>query len=107
MLEHTRKHPTKEMHLFKKAGMAEMRTEIETSMPFEEAISILLGGEPQGAVMLRGLRNREGITQAELGKLLGIEQTNLSKMERGKRPIGKKIAMRLAKLFQTDYRLFL
>lgn len=76
-------------------------------MSDDEAMDILLAGEPQGAVMLRGLRNREGITQAELGSLLGIEQTNISKMERGKRHIGKNIALRLSKLFDTDYRLFL
>ncbi len=76
-------------------------------MPYDEAMNILLAGAPQGAVMLRGLRNREGITQAELGKLLDIEQTNISKMELGKRQIGKQIAKRLAKIFDTDYRLFL
>lgn len=81
--------------------------ETEESMSYDEAMAVLLGGESQGAVMLRGLRNREGITQAELGKLLDIEQSNISKMERGKRQIGKNIAMRLAKLFHTDYRLFL
>lgn len=70
-------------------------------------MNILLGGAPQGAVLLRGLRNREGITQAELGKLLNVEQTNISKMERGLRPIGKSLAMRIAKVFKTDYRLFL
>lgn len=76
-------------------------------LEYEEAMSILLGGESQGAVMLRGLRNREGITQTELGTLLNIEQSNISKMERGRRQIGRNIAMRLAKLFHTDYRLFL
>ena len=76
-------------------------------MSFDEAMNILLAGRPQGAAMLRGLRYREGISQVELGKLLGVEQTNISKMERGKRQIGKNIAMRLEKLFKTDYRLFL
>ncbi len=76
-------------------------------MSYDEAMNILLGGAPQGAVLLRGLRNREGITQAELGKLLNVEQTNISKMERGLRPIGKSLAMRIAKVFKTDYRLFL
>jgi len=56
---------------------------------------------------LRGLRNREGLTQAELGKAIGVEQSNVSKMERGKRQIGVKIAKKLEKIFDIDYRLFL
>jgi len=42
-----------------------------------------------------------------MGELLGIPQGNISQMERGKRPIGKQIAKRLADLFHTDYHLFL
>lgn len=103
MLGHTKTRHTEEaLHRRK-----EFREEIDKPMGFDEAMGILLDGQSQGAVMLRGLRNREGITQAELGNLLGVEQTNISKMESGKRPIGKTIAMRLAKLFKTDYRLFL
>lgn len=66
-----------------------------------------LGNAVYTAVMLRGLRYREGLTQVELGKLLGIAQGNISLMEKGKRTIGKDIAKRLAHLFKTDYRLFL
>lgn len=65
------------------------------------------GNMPKGAVMLSGLRNREGLTQKEMGDLLGINQGNISKMENGKREIGKTLAKRLAKLFKTDYRIFL
>jgi DNA-binding XRE family transcriptional regulator len=103
MLGHTKKHSTEEVARKK----TETYQEIDTPMPFDEAMNILLAGASQSAVMLRGLRNREGITQAELGKLLDVEQTNISQMERGKRQIGKQIATRLAKVFDTDYRLFL
>lgn len=70
-------------------------------------ISKICGDIPEWAISLRGLRIREGLTQEALGKLLGIDQTNISKMERGKRNIGKSIAKRLADLFKTDYRIFL
>ncbi|MCE5318152.1 MAG: helix-turn-helix domain-containing protein [Parachlamydia sp.] len=103
MLGHTKKRHTKTGSRRKTAH----RQHTEKPMSYDEAMDILLAGEAQGAVMLRGLRNREGITQAEMGKLLGIEQTNISKMERGIRPIGKNMAMRLAQIFKTDYRLFL
>lgn len=65
------------------------------------------GAFPRWAVFLSGLRNREGLTQAELGKRIDVAQYHISRMERGLRPIGKNIAQRLAKVFKTDYRLFL
>jgi DNA-binding XRE family transcriptional regulator len=83
------------------------RTKEEDSMSADEMIRQICGDLPEWAVTLRGLRNREGLTQTALGNLLGIAQTNISKMELGKRSIGKTIAKRLAELFHTDYRLFL
>lgn len=62
---------------------------------------------PLWSVILRGLRNREGFTQAQLGELTGIAQTNISQMERGVRAIGKQLAKRFAEFFKTDYRVFL
>jgi DNA-binding XRE family transcriptional regulator len=56
---------------------------------------------------LRGLRLRENYTQAELGQLIGISPSNISAMEHGRRLIGKEVAQRLAKVFRTDYRMFL
>lgn len=40
-------------------------------------------------MILRGLRNREGLTPSQLGKVMGIAQTNISQMERGVGTIGK------------------
>ena len=102
MRAHTRKHRT---DTFK--GINAEKHEEEDSMTGEEALNLLIGNESKAAVMLRGLRYREGLTQLELGKLLGTAQANISQMERGKRSIGKQIAKRLAELFRTDYRLFL
>ena len=56
---------------------------------------------------LRGARKREGLTQKQLADLLGISQAHISEMERGKRPIGKEMARRLAKVMQVDYRILL
>ncbi len=58
-------------------------------------------------VTLRGARKREGLTQRRLAGLLGISQAHISEMEHGKRPIGKEMAKRLAKVLQVDYRVFL
>lgn len=56
---------------------------------------------------LRGLRLRENYTQVKLGELIGTSPNNISAMEHGRRPIGKEVAQRLAKVFKTDYRIFL
>lgn len=65
------------------------------------------GDFPRWAVLLSGLRNREGLTQTELGKMIGVAQYHISRMEHGKRAIGKAMAKKLAALFKTDYRIFL
>ncbi len=80
---------------------------LDKPMSVDEFIAECFGDLPQWAITLRGLRNREGLTQKDLGEIIGVEQTNISKMERGKRQIGKNIAMRIAKAFGIDYRLFL
>lgn len=63
--------------------------------------------ENEGGVCLKVERERKGITQAELSAVTGIPQPHISQMERGKRPIGKKIAHQLAEALHVDYRVFL
>lgn len=65
--------------------------------------------EKHGSVgaIIRGLRVRDELTQADLACKLRIHQTHVSEMENKKRVIGKKMAQKLAKIFNTDYRLFL
>lgn len=64
-------------------------------------------GHPPWAVALRGYRYREDLTQTKLADLTGIPQRHISEMENGKRPIGKERAKVLAKVLNTDYRVFL
>jgi plasmid maintenance system antidote protein VapI len=73
----------------------------------EDHFKKVYGNTPEGAVYLAGLRYREDLTQKELGELIGVDQSNISKMENGERPIGKNIAKRLVEVFKVDYRLFL
>lgn len=56
---------------------------------------------------LRGLRYRENLTQKEMAVRLGITSGNLSAMERGKRPIGKDLAKKIAAIFGGSYKSFL
>jgi DNA-binding XRE family transcriptional regulator len=57
--------------------------------------------------LLKGLRAREDLSQIAFARKIGVTQANLSKMENGKRSIGKTVAKRIAKIFQIDYRIFL
>lgn len=57
--------------------------------------------------LLRGIRIREGFTQIEMAKKIKITQSDISQMETGARKIGRKLAKRIEKLFDVDYRSFL
>ena len=61
----------------------------------------------EAGALLRGLRARENLSQVEFAKRIKVTQANLSKMENGARPIGKVIAMRIAKAFSVNYKYFL
>ena len=57
--------------------------------------------------VVHGFRVRDGITQSELARLLGIKQHRISEIENKKRPITIEMAKRFAKVFGTNYRVFL
>ena len=56
---------------------------------------------------LRGGRELCGFTQQQLAEAVGATKSNISEMERGKRPIGKAMAKRLAMALGTSYKVFL
>jgi ribosome-binding protein aMBF1 (putative translation factor) len=56
---------------------------------------------------LQGARLKEGLSQVDLAEKLKISQGDLSKMEHGKRSIGKAMAKRLSRVLKVDYRIFL
>jgi len=98
MLVHTKTRRTK---------VAQTHREENAFVTANEFFEDVFGDRPRGSVYLAGSRNKEGLTQKELGEKIGVSQYNISKMETGHRPIGKNIAQRFAKIFKTDYRLFL
>lgn len=57
--------------------------------------------------ILKGLRVREGLTQAQLSEKTGLNARHISEMEHGKRPIGKAMAKRLAAALGASYKMFL
>ena len=77
------------------------------SIDADEAMKILRRGESKACSLLKGLRYREGLTQVEFAKRIGVTQANLSKFECGRRPIGRTVAKRIAQEFDVNYRSFL
>lgn len=85
-------------------------SEYETSLKssnWREMFSHELNIHGEQRLYLKGLRTRDGYTQAELGALIGVLASNISAMERGRRSIGRKTAQRLAGVFKVSYRNFL
>jgi DNA-binding XRE family transcriptional regulator len=101
MQAHTRKLP------IERSVRASESQEEDNLIDWRTAFGDLIEKFTEAGVTLKGFRLREGWTQAEVADKIGINQANLSKMERGKRAIGKAMAKKLATIFETDYRVFL
>ncbi len=86
--------------------IAEQYKEI-SEVPAKEIFAKLDKKHTKAGALLKGLRHREGLNQIDFAKKIGVSQADLSKMENGRRPIGKIIAKRIQKVFGTDYRYFL
>ena len=63
--------------------------------------------EAHPGLIMRGLRNRDELTQQALADKLAIAQTRVSEMESGKRSISVKMAKQLAEIFGTSHKVFL
>ena len=57
--------------------------------------------------ILKGLRTRENLTQAQLSEKIGLRPHHISEMEHGKRVIGKAMAKKLAEALNTPYKMLL
>lgn len=76
-------------------------------VPWREALSSEIASFTEVGLALRGARQKENLTQKELADKMGIEQSHVSQMEHGKRPIGKAMAKRFSKVLNIDYKIFL
>lgn len=77
------------------------------SVPGRVPVQDLIDAYTEPGVALRGARAKAGLSQGELAAKLSIAPSNISEMEHGKRPIGKKMARRLAHVLGVGYRIFL
>ena len=95
-------------HLIKKKSKQKVSLPKDFNVSsWKEPFKGLLEKRSEAGAMLKGLRSREDLSQENLAKALGTNQSNISNMEIGNRPIGKGMAKRLSKIFNIDYRVFL
>jgi DNA-binding XRE family transcriptional regulator len=89
------------------AKKAKIKFEKILSISPEEVFADINKKFTKPGAMLKGVRLREGLSQEDFAKKIHIRQGDLSKMESGKRPIGKMIAHRIAHKFKVNYKFFL
>src|SRR5579862_3709392 len=93
-------------HLHKLEAFLEKYGESEL-IPWEDLAKDRITKYKKYGLALRGARYREGLSQKALAKHTGISQENISKMENGRRPIGKNVAKKLAKALHIDFELLM
>lgn len=77
------------------------------AIPWRESVQDLIEKYTESGVALKGARAKAGLSQNELADKLKIPQSHISDMENGRRPIGKKMAKRLAEVLKVSYKVFL
>jgi len=77
------------------------------TIPWRESAKDLIEKYTEAGVALKGARAKAGLSQNELADKLKIPQSHISDMEHGRRPIGKKMAKRLADVLGVGYKVFL
>lgn len=77
------------------------------TIPAEEAFPEIKDPVKRIGIIFRGIRFKHSLTQAEVAKRLGLDQSDVSKIEKGKRPIGKALAKKIEQEFGIDYRRLL
>ncbi len=76
-------------------------------IPAEEVFPDLKDPQKLIGIVFRGIRFKNNLTQSEVAARLGLDQSDVSKIERGERAVGKALAKKIQKEFGIDYRRFL
>lgn len=79
----------------------------EESLSLDEAFKHLNEKYSRQGNLLCGMRLKEGWTQVELAAKVGSSQANIAAIENGRRGIGKRLAYKLAQVFDTHFEIFL
>ena len=81
-------------------NLVPLDTAIKKAFP-DKTIQEIIGG------MLKVSREDAKLTQKALADIISEDKSNISAMERGKRPISKKMAQKLGKALNVPYHTFL
>lgn len=74
---------------------------------FETDLHRKISERMSGGDVIKVYRKNAGLTQKDLAVKLGVKRPNVTAMERGKRPIGKAMADKLAEVFGVPREYFL
>lgn len=86
--------------LLKKAKkISRTKSATQNSITPDEAFSEINAKYTKTGALLKAVRLRAGLSQKEFALTIDVTQGDLSKMERGKRPIGKMLVARIAKKY--------
>lgn len=77
------------------------------NIPWRESAKREFEKYTEVGAMVRAGRYKAGLTQKALADKLEILPHHVSEMEHGKRPVSKRMAQKLGKIFNLDYRVFL
>ena len=82
----------------------------ETELPADKVsvepflADVYAEGGGRAAVLLRGARLKAQMSQKAVALAAKVQPAHLSAMERGRRPVGKAVAQRLARVLCCDWR---
>ena len=79
----------------------------EKSLHAEDVFPNIKDPAKRIGIIFRGIRFKHNLNQAEVAKKLGLDQSDVSKIEKGKRPVGKALAKKIEKEFGIYYHRFL
>lgn len=79
----------------------------ESSISSDDVFREINDEYTKAGALLKGVRAREGLNQNDFAKAIDVTQANLSKMENGKRRIGRTVAKRIEEAFDVNYKYFL
>ena len=85
-----------------KENLAEGSVNVRDTVWFRE-----MQASDSPARSLRVYRERDGLSQSELGKMIDMSNTNVSEMERGVRGISKATAKKLSNIFKVPVDRFI
>lgn len=77
------------------------------SKMIEEGFEETMEERIEPAEMLKNLRLQKGWKPKELGEKIGVNGSEITKMENGEIPISEEHAKKLGKIFQVSYQAFL